>query len=272
MSEINWFIGHMQKSLHMIKEQIKSVDLIIQVCDARSINVSTNFELISIANNKPIINLALKSDLADVKTIIKKDNLIIANVYDKKFTYLLKDKIEEILKPKILNLQKKGLVNPKFYLIVLGLPNVGKSSLINKLSNKKIMEVRNQPGVTRNVKLLKLSNNFFVYDTPGIMLRKVNTDIEWYILGTLGCISERVLPLYEIVNFNCDFYFKFYEAQIRKYFGFNEPYQIDAFLKYIANKYKFITSNNQVDYLRVNHFLFDLFAKGKICPINYDQK
>lgn len=272
MGQINWYIGHMEKSFQVIKNQIKNADIVIQVCDARSIRTTTNPELIKLAGNKPVINVALKSDLADLKSIKNTDNLILTNIHNKNFTNQFKNQIHHLLEKRIKKLQAQGLVNPTFYLIILGLPNVGKSSLINKLRMKKIADVQNTPGVTRNVKLFKLTNNLLIYDTPGIMHKKIDQVQDGYILGTLGCISERVLPINEVVNFNCDFYFKYYESQIRKYFNYHEPYDYQQFLEYIGHQYQLITTNCEINYQRVYQYLFNIFNKGKICPVNYDQE
>lgn len=267
MGRINWYIGHMQKSMQVIKSQIKNADLIIQICDARSVNRTTNSELISLAHNKPIINVAMKSDLAEQ---CSSNQCIYVNANKPSSIKNFVNELNKILAPRIKKMQAKGLIHPIFYLMILGLPNVGKSTLINRLKMKKITAVQNTPGITKSVHLFKLNDNLMVYDTPGIMYKRIDRDIDGYILGTIGCISERVLPIDEIVHFNCDFYFQHYEKSIRNYFAYFETYDYEQFVQFIAHKYHFYLKNNEINYQRLNQHLFKIFNAGKICPVNYD--
>lgn len=269
MGKINWFVGHMHKSMQQIASEIKSCDLILNILDARSIKSSMNDELIKLANNKPIINIALKSDLADLSH--KDSNVLYCDINQKNLVNLIKNKINTTLDEKIKKLQAKGLINPHFYLMILGLPNIGKSSLINKLVKKNKLVVENRPGVTRNLNAVKIDKYYSIYDTPGIMVKKINDDKTGYILGTLGCIDSKVLPLHEVIKFNTDFYFDNYHDEICKYFAYNEVYDYYNFITFICNKYKFINRNNILDTSRAEQFLFKLYQENKIVKVNYDK-
>ena len=268
MSTINWFIGHMAKSTSEIQQELSGIDLIIQIADARSIKSSINDDLIKLANNKPIVNVALKADLADIK---ENNNFLITSINNNNIVNLIKNKINKALETKIKKLKTKGLVNPHFYLIVVGLPNIGKSSLINKFASKNKVEVQNRPGVTRKVSCIKIDKHLSIYDTPGIMVKKIENDETGYILGTLGCIDQKVLPLDKVVEFNTNFYFKNYEQQIRKYFDYDKEYQYHKFIDDLGNKLKFITKNNKIDYQRLFDYLFNIYKLGKSCKVNYDK-
>ena len=268
MASINWFIGHMAKSTAEIQKELSGIDLVIQVVDARSIESSSNDDLIKLANNKPIVNVALKADLADIK---EKDNYIITSINNRSIINVIKNAINKALEQKISKLKSKGLVNPHFYLMVVGLPNIGKSSLINKFAYKTKVEVQNRPGVTRKVSCIKVDKNFSIYDTPGIMVKKINSDAVGYVLGTLGCIDEKVLPLEKVVEFNTDFYFKFYEKQIREYFKYEREYEYHKFIEAQGNRLMFIIKNNKIDYERLHKYMFNIFKAGKICKVNYDK-
>ena len=268
MASINWFIGHMAKSTAEIQKELSSVDLVIQVDDARSINSSSNDDLIKLANNKPIVNVALKSDLADIK---EKDNYVITSINNRNVVNVIKNQISKSLEQKILKFKSKGLVNPHFYLMIIGLPNIGKSSLINKFAFKTKVEVQNRPGVTRKVSCIKVDKNFSIYDTPGIMVKKINDDKVGYILGTLGCIDEKVLPIEKVVEFNTNFYFKFYEKQIRSFFEYDKEYEYHKFIEEQGRRLMFISKNNKIDYERLHKYMFNIFKASKICKVNYDK-
>lgn len=270
MSKINWFVGHMHKSMQQITNEINSCDLIINVVDARSIKTSMNYELIGLTKNKSIINLALKSDLADLRN--KNKDVLYCDINQKNLVNLLKNRINQELETRIQKLKAKGLINPHFYLMILGLPNIGKSSLINKLIKKNKLVVENRPGVTRNLNSVKIDKFYSIYDAPGIMIKKIEDDKTGYILGTLGCIDSKVLPLNEVVEFNTNFYFKNYENEIRKYFNFFDSYEYNSFMNYICNKYKFMNKNNVYDISRAEQFLFKLYQENKIAKVNYDQE
>ena len=268
MANINWFVGHMAKSTSEIQKELKDIDLVIQVVDARSIKSSINDDLIKLANNKPIVNVALKADLADIKD---NNDFVITSINNKNIVNLIKAKINKVLESKIQKLKAKGLVNPHFYLMVVGLPDIGKSSLINKFASKNKVEVQNRPGVTRKVSCVKVDKNLSIYDTPGIMVKKIDNDETGYILGTLGCIDQKVLPLDKVIEFNVNFYFKHYEKQIRNYFNYDKEFKYEIFMEDLGNRFKFITKSNKIDYLRLYDYLFNIFKANKICKVNYDR-
>ncbi|WEK83269.1 MAG: ribosome biogenesis GTPase YlqF [Mycoplasma sp.] len=268
--KINWFVGHMQKSMRDIQNTIKRCDLIIHIVDARCVHSSINDELVALAKDKPVLNLALKADLDDAS---KRDpNFSYLNANDPKFRINLINLIKQKLKPKYLKLKEKGLVNPHFYLLCIGLPNTGKSTLINKLSGQYKMKVENRPGVTRAVQAIKINNSISVYDSPGILIKDIRTIETGLILGTIGCINPRVLPIERIVRYNCDYYFKVYEKIIRDYFNYQEPYDFYKFIDHVAKKQFFIGKNNVLDINRAYIFLFGLFRESKICKCTYEEK
>jgi ribosome biogenesis GTPase A len=195
---INWFPGHMAKSLRDI-QSIKNLDIVIEVVDARCINLSSNLEL-SKTFHKPKLTIALKSDLADIVVVNSRDDLLIGSIKNRHFKQKIIGKLDAIFSKKKQELKQRGLINPQFYGIVVGLPNVGKSSLINFLATKTKLIVANKPGVTRTKQLIKINNSYFLYDTPGILFKKITNDIDGYKLALVGVIRREVLPLTEIVE------------------------------------------------------------------------
>lgn len=268
--KISWFIGHMQKSLHEIQLTIKKCDLVLHVVDARCVHSSINDELIATVKDKPILNLALKADLDDPN---KRDpNFNYLSTHEKDFKHKLVNLIKEKLLPKYKKLKAKGLVNPHFYLLVVGLPNTGKSTLINKLACQYKVKTENRPGVTHAIQIIRINNSLSIYDSPGIFIKDVRTVETGLILGTVGCINPRALPIEQVVRFNCDFYFQVYEKQIREYFEYDQPYDFYQFIDFVAAKQFFIGKNNVLDINRTYIFLFNLFRESKICKVTYVNK
>jgi ribosome biogenesis GTPase A len=183
----------MAKSLNDITK-VKNLDLLIEVLDTRAITASSNEALIN-KFNKPVLKIALKKDLSDV---IENNNVLIGSINDKNFKNKIFKKIDEFLKGKKEKLIKKGLLHPQFYIMVVGLPNIGKSSLINFLSNKNKVEVANKPGVTRTKQVIKLNEQYFIYDTPGILFKNIESDEIGYKLSLIGAIKKEILPINDI--------------------------------------------------------------------------
>lgn len=269
MEKINWFIGHMASSLNKIKEQIKNIDLIIQVLDARATNITSNLELVNLAKNKLVLNVALKSDLADVNN--KNNDIVYLSNKDKSFAKILEQKLICLLDEKIKKLQNKGLKNPHFYAMIIGLPNLGKSTLINCFAKHKKVNVENRPGVTKNINLIKINNLISIYDTPGILTKNIEKLSDGYKLGVLGCIDKKILPMHETIQYITDYYFEFCQDQIRKFFEYQEKYEFSSFINYIAKKYNFLKHQNDYDLERTYNFMFEIYSKNKICRVNYEK-
>lgn len=270
MKKINWYIGHMAKTVSQIKQQINKIDFVIQILDARCVNISNNPDLITICKNKPIVNIALKSDLADLR--FKKDDVYYLDIEKSNFVNIINKIIENKLANQISKLKSKGLVNPSFYCIVIGLPNVGKSSFINAFAKKNKTIVQNQPGVTRNINLVKINKYCSIYDTPGVMVKNIKKLNDGYILGLIGSINKKNLPISDVVKFAFKFYTNHYQNEFQKYFNINQNLCFGKFLNYVIEKYKFIGKQNNFDYSKAYNFLLDTFINNKICKVNYEKK
>ena len=270
MKKISWYIGHMAKTVLQIKQQINKVDLVIQILDARCVNISSNPDLIAICKNKPIINIALKSDLADLR--LKKSNVYYLDIKKNNFVNIVNKLIENKLSNQISKLRSKGLINLNFYCIVIGLPNVGKSSFINAFAKKNKTNVQNQPGITKNINLFKINKYCSIYDTPGVAIKDIKKLNDGYILSLIGSISRKNLPIGDVVKFAFEFYIKHYPNEFKKYFNIDQNVNFDEFLNYIAKKYKFIGKQNNFDYSKAYNFLLNIFISNKICKVNYEKE
>ena len=262
---INWFPGHMHKTMETLKDQMKTYDLIINVLDARATECSNNQDLLKIFN-KPILNVAMKADLSDVK---KKSDILFININNKNKRKEIIKSIYKKLDEKIKKYQNKGLVKYKLNVIVVGIPNVGKSSLINYLINKKRLDARNYPGVTNKISLWKIDDSLFINDTPGVLTKKIDNDQIGYILGLIGCIKKELLPLDEVVKFGYEYLIKNYPDLIQKLFKSNKL-SFNDFLIALCQKNKYFLPDNKYDFDRAINFLYHLIQTGKIGKISFD--
>lgn len=261
----------MHRAMHEIKVKLKYCDLVVNVLDARCIRATMNTELLKLTKNTPLVHIALKSSLADAdfKAVPSINYLDIAQC---DFCARFKSIIIEKLHDKIAKLKTKGLKKPQLTIFVVGLPNVGKSSLINRLSRNHKAIVQNTPGVTRNLQLIKISDCVAIYDTPGILYNTLDHIKVSYILATVGCINPAILPIDKIVEYNCNFYFKFYEKEIREYFNFKLKYEFEKFIDFICQKYFLISHGNKLDLRRAYMMLFKLFKNSTITKVSYDRE
>lgn len=198
--DIQWFPGHMAKALREINERIKLVDIVIEICDARAPHSSINPELYNIIKNKPRIMLLSKKDLADEKITLNWLNYFESKGYIAKAMNLNKDNLDIIfslsktcLKEKIEKDKKRGLKPQPIRALVVGIPNVGKSTFINKMSKRKAANVGNMPGVTKAQQWIKIKNDFELLDTPGVLWPKFENQDIGTKLALIGTIKSDIL-------------------------------------------------------------------------------
>lgn len=265
---INWFPGHMAKASKQILDSINNVDLVLEVVDARAINATSNPIFTKL--NKPVLKVALKSDLADIKNITS-SNLIVGSTKNKNFRSVLLNAIRTSLAPLLAKKKAKGFAHPTFYLMVVGLPNVGKSSLINFLANKNLAVTGNKPAVTKNQSILKIAEDIYLQDNPGIFIKNIDNINDGYVLALVNTIKKEVLPLKEVLAFAYKYLIDHYIDQFNKYYQLTDKMSFDDFIKWYANKRHFIISNNELDINRTLDSFFDDVVNGRICKVNYEK-
>lgn len=258
----------MAKANRKILESLSQVDLVLEVVDARAVNATSNPEFAKL--NKPILKVALKSDIADIRNIKWQPNLIIGSTKTATFRKTLLSAIDNALAPLKAKKLAKGIKKPTFYLMVVGLPNVGKSSLINFLANRKLTAVGNIPAVTKKQTIIKISDNLYLQDNPGIFFKKIEKAQEGYLLALVNTIKRSTLPLNEVNEWCYNYLLNHYFKEINKYFNMEFVYGYQDFIKFYATKRNFVMNNKQPDIRRAEEALFDEFVNGKICKLNYE--
>lgn len=200
-TSINWYPGHMAKTKREINEKLNLIDIVFEVIDARIPMTSKNKEIETMTKNKPRLLIMTKADLCDEKITMKWKKHYEELGYQVVMVDLLHDKnLKNILEPtqelaKQLNQKRKekGLKPRKIRILILGIPNVGKSTLINRLVGKKATNVGNKPGVTKNLEWIRINQELELLDTPGILWPKLEGENIALNLASMTAIKEEIL-------------------------------------------------------------------------------
>jgi ribosome biogenesis GTPase A len=276
---INWYPGHMKKTNEMIRDNLKLVDLIIEIVDARIPQSSRNPILKNISANKHHIILMNKSDLADPKISemwrkeYTKDNvncILYNSTKDStaKFFNSISDIADEILS----KYKKKGYFNRQLKAMVVGVPNVGKSTFINRIAKRKGANIGDRPGVTKCKQWIKVKNGIDLLDTPGILWPKIENDIQGYNLAATGAIREEILNKNAIAKYIVEFLNKNYKSSlINKYQIETENKEIHVIIDDIARKNGCILKGDELDYERVSRLIISDFRSGKLGKLTLEK-
>jgi ribosome biogenesis GTPase A len=272
---INWYPGHMNKASKEINKMISDVDIIFLLCDARAPLSSLNLSFVT-KTLKPVILLFNKVDLCDYKKTVE-----ILKQYEKKgYTTLLidsktkknLDKIvpicKNLLKDKLQRLEDKGILNRSIKSMVLGIPNTGKSTLINSLTSSSQMEAKNTPGVTRRLTWSKLNSNIFLLDTPGILLPKMD-EIVGLTLSCIGSIKDQILEKDKILIFFFDYLKKYYFDRLKERYNVEDNDDYPMFLERVKTRYGFKSS---LDIERIYAAVMKDLRNNNLRGITFDQE
>lgn len=203
---INWYPGHMAKTKRQIADDLKLIDVVIEILDARIPISSQNPDMKQLIKNKKRIYVLNKSDLADEKETFKwiqkfksknSSAISVCSNSGNGINNVVKE-IEKLMQEEKKLNKQKGRTGKSIRVLVLGIPNVGKSSFINRISKKNTMEVGNKPGVTKQKQWIRLSNNIELLDTPGILWPKFESEEVALNLAFTGTIKDDILPKVEV--------------------------------------------------------------------------
>ena len=276
---INWYPGHMKKTKDLLQENIKLVNIVIEVIDARIPISSKNPDFDNLFRDKKRLIVLNKYDLADPNLNkaweayyrSKGWSVVLYNSTNNKELRKLDNAIAEASKEIVERYKKRGLLNRTIKAMIVGIPNVGKSTLINSIVKRKSAKTGNMPGVTKGKQWIRLTGNIDLLDTPGILWPKFDDDKLALNLAFTGAIRDEVLVLEEIslkfvekmIELNKD------DAIIEKY-GIERGEKPLDILDNIAYKKGFLLNNKEIDYLRVAHLLLNDFRSGKLGNITLE--
>ena len=205
---INWYPGHMKKTKDLIVENLKIIDLVIEILDARIPISSENPDITKLAKNKQKVVVLNKVDLIDTKDLKKWEDYFLTNELASHVVALSSEKgtnfaelrkiTDKIYNEKLEKMKKKGLRKTEVRAMIVGIPNVGKSRFINKYVNKNKARVGNTPGFTRGKQWIKIDYKVELLDTPGVLWPKFEDENVAYNLAITGSIKDNVLPLEQV--------------------------------------------------------------------------
>ncbi len=267
---INWFPGHMVKALREIYDKQKMVDMLIEIVDSRAPFSSRNPELVNI--NKPRLIIMSKKDYAD-KEIVKewinyfsdKDVKVICQ--DLVHGFNLKEIISscnELMKEKIERDLRKGIKNRTIRAMVVGIPNVGKSTFINKMSKRKAAKVSNMPGVTKSQQWVK-ADNLELLDTPGVLWPKFESQAIGIKLALIGTIKEEILNNDELSILCVSFLKEYYPSYLLKRYDLKNI--DDDIFTNIAKRRNLLKNNGEIDIDKAKYLLLKEFKEGIIASV-----
>lgn len=279
MATINWFPGHMKKTQREIKENLKLVDAIIEIRDARIPRSSANPDIDRLCEGKPRIILLNKSDLCEgratkswIKSLSKETIKVLeVNCLSGKGLNQIKPALEELLKEKHDRLKSKGLVRIQMRVMVVGIPNVGKSTFINKMAKNNIAKTGDRPGVTKSKQWIKTKMDIEMLDTPGVLWPKFEDEETALNLAFTGAIKDEIVDTEELALKLVERLQNLYPKQLM------ERYKIEEInedplenLNEIARKRGCLLKKGEIDYNRIAMILLDEFRGGKVGNISLE--
>lgn len=280
-TSINWYPGHMAKTRREIKEKINMVDIVYEIVDAR-IPLSSKIKDIDILiSNKPRIMIMTKCDLCDINKTSswvsyyekKGYKVILADLLNNKGVDKITHTTNLLLEELNCKREAKGLKKRAYRALVIGIPNVGKSTLINSLVGKKAAVTGDKPGVTKRLSWVRINKNLELLDSPGILWPKLDNDTIALNLASFSAIKEEILPKGKVAVYILDTLSKKYTNNIIERYG-EISFDIDDIMvsyDIIGKKRGCIVSGGKVDYDKVSNIIIKDLREGRLGKVTFDE-
>lgn len=278
---IQWFPGHMNKTRRLLAENLKMVDVVIELLDARIPVSSKNPEIDNIVKNKPKIIVLNKCDLADKEISdnwkkwynSKGYTSIFVNSINGTGIKQLKNKMRDVMKERIEKDRQRGRIFRPVKAMIVGIPNVGKSSLINKIAGRGSAVTGDKPGVTRGKQWINVNDEIQLLDTPGILWPKFEDKKVGINLAITGAIKDEILDIVEMASALFEILSENYPEHIIKRYKLDTIENKTGFeiLKEAGEKRGCIASGGEIDMMRISAIVLDEFRSGKIGRISLEQ-
>ena len=275
---LQWYPGHMTKAKRQMQEDLKLIDLIIELVDARIPLSSRNPDIDELGKNKARLILLNKSDLADERyneqwsAYFQKKGFYVVKVNAKSGAGLksIQGVIQEACKAKIERERRRGIKNRPIRAMVVGIPNVGKSTFINSYAGKACAKTGNKPGVTKGKQWIRLNKTLELLDTPGILWPKFEDQEVGKRLAFIGSIKDEILNLEELSLELLDYIRTNYPGLLNTRYGIEEEGTPVSLLEAVADKRKCLIRGQEIDYAKAAGIVMEEFRNGKIGRITLE--
>ena len=277
---IQWFPGHMTKAKREMQENLKLVDLVIELRDCRIPLSSKNPMLDEIIQTKPRLIVLSKKDKGEAEITqqwiekLKDDTTLViaADLLHDSFVPKLTQACKEVMKEKIERMIRRGIRPRAIRAMVVGVPNVGKSTMINRLAGKKIAQTADRPGVTRSLQWVKLNKDFELLDTPGVLWPKFEDPTVGFHLALTGAIRDEILPKEEVVVYALKWLSANEPQRLKERYALEnlaaDPY---ALLIQIAVARKHLNKQGEADLTRTIDMVINEIRNDKLGPISWER-
>ncbi len=281
MKNIQWYPGHMAKAKREIGEKLKVIDIVIELVDARAPVSSKNPMFDEVIKNKPRLIVMTKKDMADDKRVAyyekyyRDQGYYVITVNLKNFNEYKKviDLCKEVLKEKMEKEAARGLRPRPMRAMVIGIPNVGKSTFINKIAKRKATVTGNRPGVTKAQQIIKVDKDFELFDTPGVLWPRFDNEVTARNIAIIGSIKLQILPLDELFIYLMEYLGKNYPHLLKERYKLEIDFEQDWLhrcFEVIASTRKIKPNRGDVDYDRVMELVFSEINDGSIGKVSFE--
>ena len=275
---IQWYPGHMTKARRMMEENIKLIDLVIEVVDARIPMSSRNPDIDNLAKNKARLILLNKSDLSDERLnaawieYFKSQGFFVLKINSRTGAGIkqINATVAEACKEKIERDKKKGIMNRPVRAMVVGIPNVGKSTFINSYAGKACAKTGNKPGVTKGKQWIRLNKNIELLDTPGILWPKFDNQEVGKRLAMIGSMNDEVIHLDELALDTIKYIMQAYPNNLNERYGVDENQEALQIMEEIAAKRGCLKRGGMVDYEKAALIIMDDYRSGRLGRITLE--